>query len=143
VYKRQLFDDLGCGACHRADVTTSAFHPFAELRDQVIHPYTDLLLHDMGPELADDLGEGIATGAEWRTPPLWGIGLGPCVTGGVEGPNQRQVCTPHESYLHDGRARTLTEAIRWHGGEGAASKESFEAAPSADQAALLTFLRTL
>ncbi|MFK7928167.1 MAG: di-heme oxidoredictase family protein, partial [Myxococcota bacterium] len=138
-----VFDDLGCGSCHRSDVTTSAFHPFAELRDQVIHPYTDLLLHDMGPELADTLGEGIATGAEWRTAPLWGIGLGPCVTGGVVGPNQNQVCTPHESYLHDGRARTLTEAIRWHGGEGAPSRDGFEASSTADQVALLAFLRTL
>ncbi|MEC8422290.1 MAG: di-heme oxidoredictase family protein, partial [Myxococcota bacterium] len=101
------FDALGCGDCHRPVYETSAFHPYAELRSQTIHPYTDLLLHDMGDGLADSLGEGDAAGNEWRTPPLWGIGLGPCVTGGMEGPNQAQVCTPVESYLHDGRARTL------------------------------------
>ena len=84
------------------------FTPMPSLRDQTIHPYSDLLLHDMGPELADSLADGEALGSEWRTAPLWGIGLGPCVTGGVEGPNQSQTCTPSESYLHDGRARTLT-----------------------------------
>jgi CxxC motif-containing protein (DUF1111 family) len=138
-----VFDDVGCAECHRADVTTSPYHPLAELRDQVIHPYTDLLLHDLGPELADDLGEGVASGAEWRTAPLWGIGLGPCVTGGVVGPNQAQTCVPHESYLHDGRARTLSEAILWHGGEGAASRDAFQALSAEDQAALLRFLGTL
>ena len=138
-----VFAAVGCDGCHRSDVVTSPYHPLSEVRAQRIHPYTDLLLHDLGPELADDLGEGDATGAEWRTPPLWGIGLGPCVTGGVAGPNQQQVCTPHESYLHDGRARTLTEAIRWHGGEGAASKEAFLGASADDQAALLRFLGTL
>ncbi len=138
-----LFSDIGCADCHRADITTSPYHPLAEVRGQRIHPYTDLLLHDLGPELADDLGEGIATGSEWRTTPLWGIGLSACVTGGVEGPPQRQTCVPHESYLHDGRARTLTEAIRWHGGEGAAARDGFLALSEADREALLTFLRTL
>ncbi|MEZ4398566.1 MAG: di-heme oxidoredictase family protein [Kofleriaceae bacterium] len=138
-----VFAAVGCDDCHRADVVTSAYHPFSELRDQRIHPYTDLLLHDLGPDLADDLGEGDATGAEWRTSPLWGLGLGPCVTGGVAGPNQQQVCVPSASYLHDGRARTLTEAIRWHGGEGAASRDAFLAATAADQAALVRFLQTL
>lgn len=139
----ELFADIGCADCHRAEITTSPFHPLAEVRDQDIAPYTDLLLHDMGPGLADDLGEGDASGAEWRTPPLWGIGLGACVTGGVAGPNQAQTCTPHESYLHDGRARTLTEAIRWHGGEGAASRDAFEALDGPERAALLRFLGTL
>jgi CxxC motif-containing protein (DUF1111 family) len=139
----QVFADIGCAACHRADITTSPYHPLAEVRSQRIHPYTDLLLHDMGPELADDLGEGIATGSEWRTTPLWGIGLSPCVTGGVTGPHQRQTCVPHESYLHDGRARTLTEAIRWHGGEGAGSRDRFLATTPEDQRALLRFLRSL
>lgn len=137
------FDALGCGDCHRSAYETSAFHPYAELRSQTIHPYTDLLLHDMGDGLADSLGEGDAAGNEWRTPPLWGIGLGPCVTGGVEGPNQAQVCTPVESYLHDGRARTLDEAIRWHGGEGANAREAYLAASDSDRTALLRFLRTL
>jgi CxxC motif-containing protein (DUF1111 family) len=143
VRGEQVFANVGCGACHRSDVVTSVYHPLAEVRDQLIHPYTDLLLHDMGPEMADDLGEGDASGAEWRTAPLWGIGLNACVTGGVVGPHQRQVCVPHESYLHDGRARTLTEAIRWHGGEGAASRDRFLAAPPEDQRALLRFLGSL
>ena len=88
-----LFTDIGCASCHRSTVTTSPYHPYAELRSQTIHPYTDLLLHDMGPELADSLGEGVASGAEWRTAPLWGIGLNACVTGGVEGPIRTKLCT--------------------------------------------------
>ena len=136
-----LFGELGCASCHRPEVETSAFHPLAELRSQRIHPYTDLLLHDLGPEMADSLGEGSASGAEWRTAPLWGIGLGACVTGGVAG--SPEVCTPHETYLHDGRARSLEEAIRWHGGEGSASRDAFEALPGSDQAALVAFLRSL
>ncbi len=139
----EVFHDVGCGECHRSEVITTAFHPLAELRSQSISPYTDLLLHDLGPGMADSLGEGDATGAEWRTAPLWSIGLGPCVTGGTEGPNQAQTCTPKESYLHDGRARTLTEAIRWHGGEGAGSRETFEQLEPEDQSALLRFLVTL
>jgi CxxC motif-containing protein (DUF1111 family) len=138
-----IFGRLGCSGCHRSEMTTSSFHPFAELRGQVIHPYTDLLLHDMGPGLADKLGEGEATGAEWRTTPLWGIGLSACVTGGVEGPFQKQVCTPHHDYLHDGRARTIEEAILWHSGEGKASKEAYAASPAADKAALRAFLESL
>ncbi len=133
------FSEIGCSNCHRAEMTTSPFHPSAELRNQTIHPYTDLLLHDMGRGLADNLGEGEANGAEWRTAPLWGLGLSACVTGGVP----EQVCTPHHSYLHDGRARTIEEAILWHGGEGQASKEAYVALPAADKAALLKFLRSL
>ena len=135
----QLFDELGCTGCHTPALVTSPYHPFAELRDQTIHPYTDLLLHDMGPDLADTLADGEATGAEWRTPPLWGIGLGPCVTGGVDS----STCTPHASYLHDGRARTLEEAIRWHGGEGEPSRDAWLAASESDQAAVIHFLETL
>jgi CxxC motif-containing protein (DUF1111 family) len=138
-----VFHDIGCADCHRADWTTTDNHPLPELRSQTIHPYTDLLLHDLGPAMADSLGEGEASGAEWRTAPLWGIGLGPCVTGGVVGPNQQQVCTPDESYLHDGRARTLDEAIRWHGGEGSASRAAYAALPTDDADALLAFLRSL
>jgi CxxC motif-containing protein (DUF1111 family) len=138
-----VFEQLGCAGCHTAELTTSPFHPFAELRTQVIHPYTDLLLHDMGPGLADTLGEGEATGAEWRTTPLWGLGLSACVTGGVEGPFQQQVCAPHPSYLHDGRARTIDEAIRWHGGEGQAANDAYVALAADDKAALLRFLESL
>lgn len=138
-----VFAELGCDTCHRPSMTTSPFHPFAELRNQSIHPYSDLLLHDMGPGLEDSLGEGEASGAEWRTTPLWGIGLSACVTGGVEGPFQQQTCTPHESYLHDGRARTLDEAIRWHGGEAEDSEIAYEALDDADRSALLRFLASL
>ncbi|MEL7368129.1 MAG: di-heme oxidoredictase family protein, partial [Myxococcota bacterium] len=112
---------------------------------------TDLLLHDMGPGLADTLGEGQATGSEWRTPPLWGLGLSACVTGGVAGTpagspfgvdgNER--CTPRHSYLHDGRARSIEEAILWHGGEGESSKQAFQNLPAVEKSALLRFLRSL
>ncbi|MCO4772212.1 MAG: hypothetical protein KDA24_19415 [Deltaproteobacteria bacterium] len=139
----EVFGAAGCDGCHRASYTTSPYHPLAELRAQTIAPYTDLLLHDLGPAMADNLGEGDASGAEWRTAPLWGLGLGPCVTGGVMGPEQSESCTPSESYLHDGRARTLTEAVLWHGGEGSAAREAFEALTEEDTAALLRFLRSL
>ncbi|MED6333800.1 MAG: di-heme oxidoredictase family protein [Planctomycetota bacterium] len=125
-----LFASAGCTACHVDTFQTSPFHPKAELRNQTIHPYTDLLLHDMGPGLASTLQEGDAAGAEWRTPPLWNIGLTDGVSGG-------------EAYLHDGRARSLHEAILWHGGEGDASRLAYELMSPAEQAALLAFLRSL
>jgi CxxC motif-containing protein (DUF1111 family) len=139
----KTFSDIGCGSCHVTELHTSKFHPLAELRDQTIHPYTDLLLHDMGPGLADNLGEHEATGAEWRTTPLWGLGLSACVTGGVEGPFQKQTCTPHHDYLHDGRARSIEEAILWHGGEGTKSHDAYVALGAAEKAALLKFLESL
>lgn len=126
----QLFASAGCATCHTPTFTTSAFHPLAELAGQTIHPYSDLLLHDMGPRLAATLGEGDAAGAEWRTPPLWSIGLTARTSGA-------------EAYLHDGRARTLREAILWHGGEGRRARDAFVALPSSDQEALLAFLRSL
>jgi CxxC motif-containing protein (DUF1111 family) len=138
-----VFGELGCASCHKTELTTSKLAPLAELRSQSIQPYTDLLLHDMGPGLADNLGEGEASGAEWRTTPLWGIGLSACVTGGVTGDFQKQVCAPSESYLHDGRARTLAEAILWHGGEGEKSKAAYVALPAGDKTALIAFLQTL
>lgn len=125
-----LFDSAGCAACHVASMQTSPFHPHAELRGQTIHPYTDLLLHDMGPGLASNLVEGNATGAEWRTAPLWGIGLTAGVSGG-------------EAYLHDGRARNLTEAILWHDGEAQAAKQAFAAMSVSDKAAIIAFLMSL
>ena len=126
----QLFTSAQCAACHTPTLTTSAFHPMTELRNQTIHPYTDLLLHDMGPGLADNMGELDATGSEWRTPPLWSIGLTAGVSGG-------------EAYLHDGRARSLEEAILWHGGEAEAAKEAFRTMSAADRAALIKFLKSL
>ena len=101
-----------------------------ELRNQTIHPYTDLLLHDMGTGLADNMGEGNVTASEWRTSPLWNIGL----TAGV---------SQGEAYLHDGRARNLEEAILWHGGEAEESKEAFRNMSAADRAALIKFLKSL
>lgn len=92
--------------------------------------YTDLLLHDMGPGLADTLVDNGAANYEWRTPPLWGIGLTAGVSGG-------------EAYLHDGRARNLSEAILWHGGEAEAAKLAFQAMSPADQNALIVFLQSL
>ena len=126
----QLFSTASCTACHTPTLTTTPYHPMAELRSQVIHPYTDLLLHDMGAGLADNMGEGSATGAEWRTPALWNIGLTSGVSGG-------------EAYLHDGRARTLEEAILWHGGEAEMSKQAFLGMSAADRAALVSFLKSL
>jgi CxxC motif-containing protein (DUF1111 family) len=139
----KVFGDLGCTGCHVSELHTSKFAPLAELRDQTIHPYTDLLVHDMGEGLADNLSEHEATGAEWRTTPLWGIGLSACVTGGVEGELQHQRCTPHHDYLHDGRARTIEEAILWHGGEGQKSKDAYVALSADDKNALLKFLESL
>jgi CxxC motif-containing protein (DUF1111 family) len=126
----QLFANVGCAKCHTPTLTTSPYHPNTELRNQVIHPYTDLLLHNMGAGLADNMGEGSAAGSEWRTPPLWSIGL----TGGVSG---------GEAYLHDGRARSLEEAILWHGGEGESAKENFRTMSASDRAALIKFLKSL
>ena len=107
----KLFDQARCTACHAAVMQTGA-HKFAELRHQVIRPYTDLLLHDMGPDLADSYAEGIATEREWRTAPLWGVGL----VGQID---------PRVRYLHDGRARTLEEAVLWHGGQAGAARQRF------------------
>ena len=139
------FIEIGCESCHTQTLQTSSFHPFGELRNQTIHPYSDMLLHDMGPGLADNLGEADASGAEWRTTPLWGIGLSACVSGGVDhSPGQgSQFCTPKHSYLHDGRARSIEEAILWHGGEGLNSKNNYESLSAADKQAVLRFLESL
>ncbi len=143
---KALFSSIGCEGCHTDTFQTSEFHPFAELRDQTIHPYTDLLVHDMGAGLADNLGEGQASGAEWRTTPLWGLGLSACVTGGVINPiggQGNEVCDAKPSYLHDGRARSISEAILWHGGEGENAKVAFENLSSTDKNAVLAFLGSL
>jgi len=109
-----LFNAARCLDCHVDTFRTTAYHPHAELRDQTIHPYTDLLLYDMGPGLDSTLEEPHASGREWRTAPLWGIGLTTAVSGG-------------EAYLHDGRAGTLDKAILWHGGEAEVSKQAYAA----------------
>lgn len=128
-----VFQTLRCASCHVAQMKTGAGDEFQELRDQTIKPYTDLLLHDMGPGLADNYAEGLASGNMWRTPPLWGIGYTERVMGraGTVG------------YLHDGRARTLTEAVMWHDGEAARSRERFLALSTNDRQALLAFLQSL
>ena len=144
-----VFADAGCADCHRATMTTSAFHPLAELREQTIHPYTDLLLHDMGPGLADNLADGWASGAEWRTAPLWGLGHAKSVMLGDAKANDevsyagRRDDDTRIGYLHDGRARTIEEAILWHGGEGEASKLAYEALNAQSKADLLAFLESL
>ncbi len=129
----RVFQGMRCTACHASDVTTGAGHLLAELRNQRIKPYTDLLLHDMGEGLADKYAEGLATGNLWRTSPLWGIGYTDRVMG----------TTGKVGYLHDGRARTLTEAVMWHGGEAERSRKRFEALSASDRQALLTFLKSL
>lgn len=125
-----LFQEFGCAGCHRPDLETGAEAALPELTDQKIHPYTDLLLHDLGEELADGRGEHRASGREWRTPPLWGLGILENVSGTVR-------------LLHDGRARSLAEAILWHGGEAEASREAFRSAQARARRELLSFLESL
>ncbi|MEC8320064.1 MAG: di-heme oxidoredictase family protein [Planctomycetota bacterium] len=125
-----LFESIGCTACHVPELVTGDFHPYGELRGQTIRPYTDLLLHDLGPGLADDVAEGDAGGSEWRTTPLWNIGLTDDVGG-------------QKAFLHDGRARSLEEAILWHGGEAEASRESFRSLSAGERAAVIAFLDSL
>ena len=127
---KRLFYEAGCTGCHRPKLATRRDLEVAELAGQLIWPYTDLLLHDMGEGLADGRPEGAASGREWRTAPLWGIGLTAEVSG-------------HTQLLHDGRARDLTEAILWHGGEAQAARDAFAALPEAERAALLAFLGSL
>ncbi len=126
---KRLFESVNCIACHIPKMKTGAYHIQA-LANQTIRPYTDLLLHDMGDELADNTPDFKATGNEWRTPPLWGVGL-------IETVND------HNNLLHDGRARTIEEAILWHGGEAKASKEDFMNLDVADRTKLIDFIKTL
>ncbi len=126
----KVFLAIGCAACHRPAQRTGKHPSIQILSGQTIHPFTDLLLHDMGDGLADGLHEGAIAGRLWRTAPLWGIGLVPLVNG-------------HENYLHDGRARGLAEAILWHGGEADLAKDRFRALPKAERDALIAFLRSL
>ncbi len=127
---KRLFHDSGCAACHRPKFVTHRLDGQPEQSFQLIWPYTDMLLHDMGAELADNRPEADANGREWRTPPLWGIGMTKAVSG-------------HTMFLHDGRARSLSEAILWHGGEAAGSQESFRTMSADDRAALIAFLNAL
>ncbi len=125
-----LFSSIGCSGCHLPSLTTGMRHPIAELRGQTIRAYTDLLLHDMGDGLADSLTTSTARNREWRTPPLWGLGLRHAVNG-------------HGRLLHDGRAGDIAEAILWHGGEAAATREAFRTLSAGDRARLIAFLESL
>jgi len=126
---RSLFHEMGCAGCHIPTLVTGD-SDIPELAHQTIHPYTDLLVHDMGDMLTDSRPDFQASGREWRTPALWGIGLTELVQDGA-------------TFLHDGRARTLEEAILWHGGEAMAAREAFRMAPATDRRALIAFLMTL
>lgn len=127
---KQVFYETGCTACHTPKFVTHRLTGQPEQSFQLIWPYSDMLLHDMGEGLADHRPEGRATGREWRTAPLWGIGLTEQVNG-------------HTRFLHDGRARNLLEAILWHGGEAAAAKTRVVEMPKADRDALITYLESL
>ena len=127
---RQVFAEAGCAACHRPRFTIGAAPDHPEQAGQTVFPYTDLLLHDLGEGLADHRPEGAASGTEWRTTPLWGLGLTETVSG-------------HSFLLHDGRARSVLEAILWHGGEAQAARDRVVALPAADRDALLRFLHSL
>jgi len=128
---RLLYATAGCASCHVPSLRTGP-SDIPALSNQVIYPYSDLLLHDLGPDLADGRPDLDASGSEWRTPPLCGLGLTETVLGG------------NGAYLHDGRARSLDEAILWHGGEAEVAREWFRTTASAeDRRALLAFLRSL
>ncbi|WP_025564362.1 di-heme oxidoredictase family protein [Psychromonas sp. SP041] len=126
---KALFESTGCDACHRETLQTGDIERFPILSNQVFYPYTDLLLHDMGEDLSDGAKEAGAEPTEWRTPPLWGLGL-------IEGDGKSR-------FLHDGRASDLDTAILWHGGEAQASKEAFVELTEEQRNTLLAFLRSI
>jgi CxxC motif-containing protein (DUF1111 family) len=127
---KALFYAVGCVACHRPKFMTGEAPGQPHLSRQLIWPYTDLLLHDMGDGLADNRPDGEASGRDWRTAPLWGIGLTETVNG-------------HTLFLHDGRARSIAEAILWHGGEAKTSRDAFAKLPKADRDRLIAFVNSL
>jgi CxxC motif-containing protein (DUF1111 family) len=127
---KDVFYTTGCQSCHTPKHVTHRLDGQPEQSFQLIWPYTDLLLHDMGPGLADGRPEGRASGSEWKTPPLWGLGLTETVSG-------------HTQLLHDGRARSVLEAILWHGGEAEGQRDAVAAMSSVDREALLAFLGSL
>jgi len=127
---KALFTSLKCTSCHIPAVKTGVNVAFPEVSNQRIFPYTDLLLHDMGPDLADNRPTFLATGTEWRTSPLWGIGLTQAING-------------HTFFMHDGRARSITEAILWHGGEAEKSKNDFKNLSKNQRDDLLKFINSL
>ncbi|MEM6824713.1 MAG: di-heme oxidoredictase family protein [Pseudomonadota bacterium] len=130
LHGKEIFYTIGCTSCHRPSFVTHRLEGQPEQSFQLIWPYTDLLLHDMGPGLADNRPEARANGREWRTPPLWGIGMTKQVSG-------------HTNFLHDGRARSLLEAVLWHGGEARAQRDAVVEMPPEDRHALIRFLESL
>jgi hypothetical protein len=136
-----LFEAAGCVACHRPVMRTAPDAAFAPYRDQVIQPFTDLLLHDMGEGLADGRPEFGASGREWRTPPLWGVGYVGHVLGTPTDPFDPNGDPEQPNYLHDGRARSLMEAILWHGGEADAARDAVLAMDAAERDALIDVRR--
>nr|WP_281972442.1 di-heme oxidoredictase family protein [Ruegeria faecimaris] len=130
LHGKQVFFDTGCASCHTPSYVTHRMDDRPEHSFQLIWPYTDLLLHDMGDGLADNRPEARATGREWRTPPLWGVGLTEQVSG-------------HTQFLHDGRAQSLLEAVLWHGGEAQTARDTVVSMPKPDRDALIRFLESL
>ena len=127
---KKIFETINCTSCHIAKVQTGNTHAITALRNQTIRPYTDLLLHDMGAGLADNAPDFEASGSEWRTQPLWGIGL-------------INTVNKHTNLMHDGRARNVTEAILWHGGEAQKAKDSFKKLPVTERDKLVEFINSL
>ena len=128
---QKRFAQIGCAGCHQPSWHTGVAEASPAISNQLIWPYTDLLLHDLGPGLADHIAEGEAGGQHWRTAPLWALGQVKAVGGEAAG------------YLHDGRARTLSEAILWHGGEAQAARDAWAALPAAQRLEVLAFLGSL
>jgi len=127
---KKTFETIGCASCHIPKMKTGNDYLITALRNQTIRPYTDLLLHDMGTDLADNTPDFMATGSEWRTQPLWGIGLIETVNG-------------HTNLMHDGRAKNVTEAILWHGGEAFTSKDEFKKLRAIEREELIAFINSL
>jgi CxxC motif-containing protein (DUF1111 family) len=127
---KQVFYETGCTSCHTPSYVTHRLEDQPEQSFQLIWPYTDMLLHDMGPDLADNRPEARATGKEWRTPPLWGIGLTEQVSG-------------HTYFLHDGRARSILEAVLWHGGEAQPQRDAVVEMSTEERDALIAYLESL
>ncbi len=130
MHGEQLFTQAQCANCHIPTLRTGVLPGVPSVSNQTIHAFTDMLLHDMGPDLADNRPDFRASGSEWRTPPLWGIGLVQTVNG-------------HTNFLHDGRARNLMEAILWHGGEAEESRQRTLQMTNAERDALIAFLESL
>ena len=127
---KQIFTQISCAKCHIPELQTGP-SPISVLANKTIHPYTDLLLHDMGPDLNDGYTEGTALPEEWRTPPLWGLGLSKNSQGGSL------------FLMHDGRARSIEEAILLHGGEAAQSRSAYQSLSTEEKAKLIRFLESL